>query len=136
MCAFGRRVPVSAGRQLYDIKVTPKSGAIPSAPEGAFQVEEIKESEAAVRTICPHAIELTAFGAVSTRMRPETAQTEHSPGWERLRSGDLGLRCLHNAAFTCERSAPKGQGAHPAQRAGRGSTVMATLKIALVRCNS
>jgi hypothetical protein len=42
---------------------------------------------------------------------------------------------LYNAIpFTCERSAPKGQGAHPAQRAGRGSKVMATLTLALVRC--
>jgi hypothetical protein len=41
----------------------------------------------------------------------------------------------HNAIpFTCERSAPKGQGAHPARSAGRGATVMASIIIALVRC--
>ena len=43
--------------------------------------------------------------------------------------------CPHNAIpFTCERSPPKEEGAHPAQRAGRGSNVMATLTLALVRC--
>ena len=46
----------------------------------------------------------------------------------------LPLRAQNAIPFTCERSAPKGQGAHPAQRAGRGENVMATLTLALVRC--
>ena len=36
--------------------------------------------------------------------------------------------------FTCERSPPKEEGAHPARSAGRGENVMATLTLALVRC--
>jgi hypothetical protein len=36
--------------------------------------------------------------------------------------------------FTCERSAPKGQGAWLARSARRGENVMATLTLALDRC--
>jgi hypothetical protein len=43
--------------------------------------------------------------------------------------------CRQNAIpFTCERSVPKGQGAHPARSAGRGSTAMPSIILALVRC--
>jgi hypothetical protein len=54
-------------------------------------------------------------------------------GWTHLRCRNLAksLAVGRTPHFTCERSAPKGQGAHPAQRAGRGSTVMASLNIAL-----
>src|SRR5688572_14775847 len=71
------------------------------------------------------------------RSRRAMVKQSHLPFIEAARAKRVertAVRRQNAIPFTCERSAPKGQGAHPAQRAGRGTNVMATLTLALVRC--